>query len=46
MTKKIIIVSIIIIALWLIILRIPSISQKIKNAITFFIVASPIPPFP
>jgi hypothetical protein len=44
--KKILVVSIIIIVLWLIILRIPSISQKIKDAITFIVVASPIPPIP
>jgi hypothetical protein len=44
--KKILIASIVVIVIWIIILQIPSISQKIKDTITFLVVASPIPPFP
>jgi hypothetical protein len=44
--KKILIASIVIIAVWIIILQLPNLSRKIKDAITFFVVASPIPPFP
>jgi len=44
--KKIIIVSLVIIAIWLCIVRNPKISVKLKSFVTSLVVASPIPPIP
>lgn len=44
--KIIIIVSIIILVLWIIILKNPNISNRVKRWISAIVIVSPIPPIP
>ena len=44
--KKVIIASLVIIAIWLLIIKNPQISNKFKEMLTSLVIVSPIPPFP